>query len=100
MTVKLMVDWERKEILTVEELADRIDDRFDEIMEGTDTYDEYLDDYLDCNYTKTELFKALTGDKTDIDEVVGDVLSGVSEAIYDFVKLDISSDFEEVTVEV
>lgn len=100
MTVKLMVDWANKEILTVEELDKRIDDRFDEVMEDTELYDEYLDDYLNCNYTKMELFQALTGDKNDIEEVIGDVRSGVSEAIFDYVSMDISSDFSEVTVEV
>ena len=100
MKVKLMVDWRGKEILTVKELDKRIDDRFDEVMEDADAYDEYLDDYLDSNYTKMELFKALTGDKADIEEVIGDVRSGVSEAIYDWVNMDISSDYAEVTIEV
>jgi hypothetical protein len=100
MKVKLMVDWDRKEILTVKELNKRIDDRFDEVMEDADAYNEYLDDYLDSNYTKMELFKALTGDKVDIEEVIGDVCSGVSEAIFDYVNMDISSDYAEVTIEV
>jgi hypothetical protein len=100
MTVKLMVNWANEEILTVKELDKRIDDRFDEVMEDADAYDEYLDDYLDSNYTKMELFKALTGDKVDIEEVIGDVRSGVSEAIFDYVSMDISSDFAEVAIEV
>ena len=100
MTVKLMVNWKEKEILTVKELDKRIDDEFDKAMEDTELYDEYLDDYLTTNYTRMELFKALAGDKVDIEEVIGDVRSGVSEAIYDFVNMNISSDFSEVTIEV
>jgi hypothetical protein len=100
MKVTLMVNWEEKEILTVKELDKRIDDRFDEVMEDADAYDEYLDDYLDSNYTKMELFKALTGDKVDIEEVIGDVRSGVAEAIYDWVNMDISGDFHDITIEV
>ena len=100
MTVKLMVDWKKKEILTVEEFGNRIDDEFDKAMKDTELYDEYLDDYLASNYTRMELFKALAGDKIGIEEVIGDVRSGVSEAIYDFIRMDISSDFSEVTIEV
>ena len=100
MTVKLMVNWKEKEILTVKELDKRIDDEFDKAMEDTELYDEYLDDYLTTNYTRMELFKALAGDKVDIEEVIGDVRSGVSEAIFDFVNMNISSDFSEVTIEV
>lgn len=100
MTVKLMVDWRAKEILTVKELDERINARVDEVMQDTDVYDEYLDDYLDCNYTKTELYNALIGNADEIEEITNDIRSGVAEAIYDWVNMDISSDYAEVTIEV
>jgi hypothetical protein len=100
MKVKLMVDWEAKEILTVKELDERINARVDEVMQDTDAYDEYLDDYVDCNYTKRELFNALAGSDAEREEVLADIRSGVAEAIYDYVDIDISSDFYAVVVEV
>lgn len=100
MKVTLMVDWRQREILTVRELDERIDAKVDEIMQDTNIYDEYLDDYLDCNYTKMELYNALIGSKDEVEKIVTDVRSGVAEAIYDFVNMDIPSDFSEVTVEV
>ena len=100
MKVKLNVNWRGKEILTVKELDKCIDARVEEIMQDTDAYDEYLDDYLDSNYLKKELFDALSGSEADREEVLNDIRSGVAEAIYDWVNMDISSDYEEVTIEV
>jgi hypothetical protein len=100
MKVKLMVNWRGKEILTVKELDERIDARVDEVMQDTELYDEYLDDYLDSNYTRMELFEALSGSEAEREEVLNDIKSGVAEAIYDWVNMDISSDYAEVTVEV
>lgn len=100
MTVKLMVNWRAKEILTTRELDERINTRVDEVMQDTDAYDEYLDDYLDCNYTKTELYNALIGSADEIEEITNDIRSGVADAIYDWVNMDISSDYAEVTIEV
>lgn len=100
MKVKLNVNWRGKEILTVKELDERIDARVEEIMQDTDAYDEYLDDYLDSNYLKKELFDALSGSEADREEVLNDIHSGVAEAIYDWVNMDISSDYEEVIIEV
>jgi transcription elongation factor Elf1 len=100
MKVKLMVDWRARKILTVKELDERIDARVDEVMQDTDAYDEYLDDYIDCNFTKRELFDALMGNDAEREEVLDDIRSGVAEGIHDWVETDISSDFSEVTVEV
>ena len=100
MKVKLMVDWRAKEILTVKELDERIDTRVDEVMQNADAYDEYLDDYIDCNYTKKELFDALSGSDAEREEVLADIRSGVAEAVYDWVNMDMSSDFAEVIIEV
>jgi transcription elongation factor Elf1 len=100
MKVKLMVNWEERTILTVKELDERIDARVEEVMQDTDTYDEYLDDYLVTNYTRMELFDALADSDIEREEVLADIRSGVAEAIYDFVNMDISSDYSEVIVEV
>ena len=100
MTVKLMVDWRAKEILTVREFDERINARVEEVMQDTDAYDEYLDDYLDSNYTKMELFEALSGNDAEREVTLTDIRAGVAEAIYDWVNMDISSDFSEVTIEV
>lgn len=100
MKVKLMVDWRAREILTVREVDKRIEDRVEEVMQDTEAYDEYLDDYIDCNYTKKELFDALSGSEADREEVLNDIKSGVAEAIYDWVNMDISSDFAEIEIEV
>ena len=100
MKVTLMVNWREKEILTVKELDERIDARVDEVMKNTDAYDEYLDDYIDCNYTKKELFDALSGSDAEREEVIGDIRSGVAEAIYDWVNMDISGDYHDITIEV
>jgi hypothetical protein len=100
MTVKLMVNWRAKEILTVKELDERIDARVDEIMQDTDDYNEYLHDYLDSNYSMIELFEALSGSDTKREEVLNDIRSGVAEAVHDWVDMDVYSDFSQVTVEV
>jgi hypothetical protein len=100
MKVTLMVDWRAKEILTVKELDERINARVDEVMQDTDAYDEYLDDYLDSNYTKLDLFNALTGDKDEIEETINDIRTGVAEAIYDWVNMDISGDYHDITIDV
>ena len=99
MKVTLMVNWREKEILTVKELDERIDARVDEIMQDTEAYDEYLEDYLDSNYTKMELYNALIGSKDEVEEVVNDIHSGVAETIYDWVNMDISGDFHDITIE-
>ena len=100
MTVKLMVNWRAREILTVRELDERIEARVGEAMKDTDAYDEYLEDYLDCNYDKKELFDALSGSDADREEVLNDIREGVAEAIYDWCECDIRGDYEEVEVEV
>ena len=101
MTVKLLVDWRGREITTERELADRIDDRVKEMLEAKDCYEEYLDDYIDCNYTKMELFGILaSGNQSVIEETLDDIRNGVQEAIFDFVDMDIRGDFDVVTIEV
>ena len=100
MTVKLLVNWREKEITTERELADKIDDRVKAMLEDKDCYEEYLEDYLDCNYTKLELFEALTKGEDFIRETIDDIRSGVAEGIYDWCECDIRGDYEEVRIEV
>jgi hypothetical protein len=100
MTVKLMVDWRAREILSAKELDERIDARVEEVMGNTEAYDEYLDDFIDSNYTKMELSEALTGGDEEKEEVLTDIRAGVADAIYDWVYMNISSDYSEVIVEV
>jgi hypothetical protein len=100
MKVTLMVNWREKEILTAKELEERIIAKVDETMQDTELYEDYLDDYLDSNYTKLDLFNALTGGKDEVEETINDIRSGVAEAIYDWVNMDISGDYHDVTIEV
>lgn len=100
MKVKLMVNWAEEEILTVKELDERIDARVEEILQNTDIYDEHLDDYLDCNYTKRELFNALAGSDAERKEVLTDIRSGITEEIHDYVSMDISDNFRNIVIEI
>ena len=100
MKVKIYVNWKEKEILTVKELDERIDARVEEVMQDTDAYNEYLDDYLDNIYLKKKLFEALSGSDADREEVLDDIRSAVARAIYDWANMDISTDYAEVVIEV
>lgn len=101
MAVKLLVNWRNREITTERELADRIDDRVKAMLEDEVCYEEYLDDYLDCNYTKIELFDVLaSGNQSVIEETLDDIRNGVQEAIFDWCDMDTRSDYETVTIEV
>lgn len=100
MKVTLMVDWRAKEILTVRQLDKRIEDRVEETIQNTDAYNEYLDDYIDSNYSKMELFEALTGSDAKREETISDIRSGVAEAIYDWMNMDVSSDFHDIAIEI
>ena len=100
MTVKLLVNWRQKEITTEREIADKIDDRVKAMLEDKDCYNEYLEDYLDCNYTKLELFEALIKGEAFIRETIDDIKSGVAEGIYDWCECDVRGDYEEVKIEV
>ena len=100
MTVTLYVNWREKEILTAKTLEERIDARVEESMRNTDTYDEYLDDYIDCNYTKRELFDVLSGSDAEREEVLDEIRSEVADSIYEWCDMDTRSDYSEVEVEV
>jgi uncharacterized small protein (DUF1192 family) len=100
MKVTLMVNWEEKEILTVKELDERINARVEEIIQDTESYDAELEEFLDSNYTKRELFDALSGSDAEREEVLADIRSGVAETIYDWINMDISGDFHDITIEV
>ena len=101
MTVKLLVNWREKEITTERELADKIDSRVNGMLEDKEYYEEYLDDYLDCNYTKIELFNILaSGNQSIIEETLSDIRNGVQDDIFDLCDMDTRSDYETVTIEV
>ena len=100
MTVKLWVNWEEREILTTQQLDKMVDENAERINSDEERYDEYLDDYIDCNYTKLELFEALTKGEAFIEETIDDIRSGVAENIYDFCYTNIYSDYCKVEVEV
>ena len=100
MKVKLMVDWERKEILTVKELDERINAKVEEAMQDADVYDEYLDDYLDCHYTKRSLFDVLMSSDAERIEELAAIRKDIAEEIYDCVNMNMSSDYEEVVIDI
>jgi vacuolar-type H+-ATPase subunit I/STV1 len=100
MTVTLMVNWKEKEILTTKQLDEKINERVKDIMSNEDSYREELDNYLDNNYSKLELFNALASDEATMTEVIDDVRSGVAETIYDWCNTDVRWEYEEVTIEV
>lgn len=100
MKVTLWVNWREKEILTTQQLDKRVDEGVERIMSDEDIYNEYLDDYIDCNYTKLELFEALTKGEAFIGETIDDIKSGVAENISDWCYTDIYSDYEKVELEV
>jgi uncharacterized protein with GYD domain len=100
MKITLLVNWKEKEILTVKELNDRIKAEVDKAMQDTEVYDEYLEDYLDCHYNRRELFDFLVCSEAEREEEVEAIRNDIAKEIYDWVNMDISSDYAEVTIEV
>ena len=100
MTTRLWVNWSKKEILTNQQLEEKINKRVESVMSDDVCYNEYLDDYIDCNYTKLELFNALTSDGASIEETIDDIREGVAEEIYDWCNEDIRWEYEKVKIEV
>ena len=101
MTVTLWVNWKEKEILTVEEYIRRVEARTQEKLTDKEDYEEYLEEYLDCNYTTTELFDLLASeDFCAIQEEVKAIKEGVEDLIRDYVEESIYSDFNMVYIEV
>jgi hypothetical protein len=95
-----MVNWKEKEILTVKEFNDRIKAEVDKAMQDPEVYDEYLEDYLDCHYNRRELFDFLVCSEAEREEELAAIRNDIAEEIYDCVHMNMSSDFEEVTIEV
>ena len=100
MTVKLWVNWRGGEILTTQQLDEKIDDVVNDILENQDSYTEELDDYLDNYYTKMELFEALTDDRINKEKFIDEIREGVKEQVKDWNDRNIRSDYEEVEIEV
>ena len=100
MTVKLLVDWRKGEILTTRQLDEKIDDAVKTRLEDEDCYAEELEDYLNDNYTKIELFEALTDDRINKERFIKEIREGVEEQVRDWCDRDIRCDYETVTIEV
>ena len=100
MTVKLWVNWRKREVLTNQQLEEKINARVEEVIANDDSYNECLEEYIDSNYTKLELFEALTKGDAFIKETIDDIKSGIAEGIYDWCECDVRGDYEEVKVEV
>ena len=100
MTVKLMVDWEEREILTIRQLDDKIDEVVKERLADEDYYAEELEIYLDNNYTKIELFEVLTDDRINKEKFVKEIRESVEEQVRDYSDRDIKGNYDEYTIEV
>lgn len=100
MTVKLLVNWRGKEILTTQQLDERIDEAIKIKLEDKDCYAEELEEYLDNNYTKMELLEALTDERINKERFIAEIHDGVKDNIRDYIECDFSRDFEEVKVEI
>ena len=100
MKVKLWVNWRIGEILTTEQLDEKIDSAVNDILENRDSYAEELEDYLDNHYTKVELFETLTDDKINKEKFIDEISEGVKEQVRDWSDSNIRSDYEKVEIEV
>ena len=100
MTVKLWVNWRGNKILTTRQLDDKIDEAVKDGLEDEDRYAEELEDYLDSNYTKMELFEALTDDRINKEQFIKEIREGVEEQVRDWCDRDIRGDYDEYTIEV
>lgn len=100
MTVKLWVNWRGGEILTTRQLDDKIDDAVKDRLEDKDCYAEELEEYLDNNYTKMELFEALADDRINKEKFIKEIREGIEEQVRDWCDRDIRGDYGEYTIEV
>ena len=100
MIVKLWVNWRGREVLTNQQLEEKINARVEEVIANDDSYNECLEEYIDSNYTKLELFDALVNGDATIKETIDDIKSGVAEGIADWCDMNIRGDYEEVKIEV
>ena len=100
MKVKLWVNWRVGEILTTQQLDEKIDNVVNDILENRDSYAEELEDYLDNYYTKVELFEALTDDKINKEKFIDEIREGIKEQVRDWNDSNIRSDYEKVEIEV
>ena len=99
MTVKLWVNWRGNEILTTRQLDDKIDEAVKDRLEDEDCYAEELEEYLDSNYTKMELFEALTDDRINKEKFIKEIREGVEEQVRDWCDRDIRGDYDEYSIE-
>lgn len=100
MKVKLWVNWRGEEILTTQQLDEKIDNMVNDILENQDSYAEELEDYLDNYYTKVELFEALTDDKINKEKFIDEIREGIKEQVRNWNDSHIRRDYEGVEIEV
>ena len=100
MKVKLWVNWRVGEILTTQQLDEKIDNVVNDILENRDSYAEELADYLDNYYTKVELFEVLTDDKINKEKFIDEIREGIKKQARDWNDSNIRSDYEKVEIEV
>ena len=100
MTVKLWVNWAEKEILTTQQLDEKIDNVINDVLQDQGSYAAELEDYLDSYYTKIELFEALTDDRINKEKFINEIRDGVREQVKDWNEDNIRRDYEAVNVEI
>ena len=100
MTVTLWINWEERKVLTTEEMDTLLDKAVGEAVKDERIFAETLEEYLDFNYTKTELFDILTSDSTVIKEAVKEIRDGTRETIASHCEEDILDNYKMMFVEV
>ena len=100
MKVTLMVNWRGCEILTTQQLDEKVDEAVNDVLENQDSYAEELEDYLDNYYTKIELFEALTDDSINKEKFINEIREGIREQVRDWNDSNIRRDYDKVEIEV
>lgn len=100
MMVTLWVNWKEKEILTDQQLNEKINEKIENALSDDECYREELKEYLNCNYSLLELFDALTGDEATMTKTIDDIKAGTVEGIRNWCKEDVRWDYDEVKVEI
>lgn len=101
MTVKLYVNWRNREILTSQQLNERIEGDVNARLNDEYCQNEDIEDYLDRNYTKLELYNILaSGKETTISGTLISIKHDVEREVRDWVEEDVRRQFEVINIEV
>lgn len=101
MTIKLYVDWENREMLTSQQLDERIEGEIKRRLEDEYCRNEDIEDYLDRNYTKLELYNILaSGKETTITGTLVSIKHDVEREVREWVEKDIRRQFDVFNLEV